>query len=252
MPALRTLRRYWKLAAIAAFSLSVAMALGIIALSISNTALFLAPAAPDPDRLVMIYSHSDAESVGHFSYPDFQFLRQNGQSFTDIAGAPNSIGFQSDLNFEGHPVTVMARPVSESYFQVLGIRPFLGRFFSPGDDRNPAKIAVMTYACWKRLGSDPDIVGKTVAGETIIGVTPRNFAGAFYGFEGDVFETLGPEAGSWQTDRATRRLPLIARLKPGVSRRQAQAELTTLTRLSISARRQGPDRFSHARDPAST
>src|SRR5215467_10959879 len=99
MPSLRTLRRYWKLTAIAAFSLSVAMALGIIALSISNTALLLAPAAPAPDRLVMIYSHSDSDSVGHFSYPDFQYLRQNSQSLTDIAGAPNSIGFQSDLNF---------------------------------------------------------------------------------------------------------------------------------------------------------
>ena len=229
MLAVQSLRRHWKLTAISAFSLSIAMAIGIIALSISNTALWLTPSVPDPGRLVMIYSHSDAESVGHFSYPDFQYLRQNSHSFLDIAGAPNSIGIQSDLNFGGRPVTVIARPVSENYFNVLGIHPFLGRFFSPGDDRNPAKIAVMTYGCWRRLGSDQHIVGKIVAGETIVGVTPKDFAGAFYGFEGDIFETLGPDGGSWQTDRTSRRLPLIARLKPGIGPRQAQAEIAGLT-----------------------
>ena len=60
---MRILRRHWKLAAISAFSLSIAMALGIIGLSASNTFLILSPAAPAADRLVMIYARSDTEGI---------------------------------------------------------------------------------------------------------------------------------------------------------------------------------------------
>ena len=58
--ALRTARRYWKLIAVSCFSLSIAMALGVLALSLSNTVLLLPPSGAEPDRLVMIYSHSAA------------------------------------------------------------------------------------------------------------------------------------------------------------------------------------------------
>ncbi len=54
---------------------------------------------------------------------------------------------------------VINRPVSDNYFSVLGIRPYLGRFFSPGDDQTKESVAVMTYSCWKRLGADPNIAG---------------------------------------------------------------------------------------------
>jgi predicted permease len=184
---------------------------------------------------VTICNRSDAESEGQFSYPDYQYLRQNNHVFLDIAGVPNSIGVSSDFNFDGRSVTVVTRPVSENYFAVLSLRPFLGRFFSSGDDRNPAKVAVMTYSCWKRLGSDRQIVGKIIAGQTVVGVTPEEFAGAFYGFEGDLFTSIGQDAGPWQSDRTARRMPLIARLKPAVSRRQAQAELSALTSQLASA-----------------
>ena len=88
---LRILRKHWKLAAIAVFSLSIAMALGVITLSISNTFLFLPPAAAEPDRLVAIYSRADSSAVDEISYPDFQYYRKNNRVFTDIAAAPNSI-----------------------------------------------------------------------------------------------------------------------------------------------------------------
>ena len=88
----------------------------------------------------------------------------------------------------------------------------------------------MTYGCWKRLGSDPKILGKELAGNTIIGVTPKDFKGAFYGLNGDLFLTLADADNQASFgDRAARRLFLIARLKPGVSRRQAQAEMEGLS-----------------------
>jgi hypothetical protein len=67
----RTLRRHWKLAAISTFSLSIAMALGILGLSISNTILILPPSAPAPERLVMIYTRSPGKAIEQVSYPDY-------------------------------------------------------------------------------------------------------------------------------------------------------------------------------------
>ena len=61
---------------IAIFSLSIAMALGIGALSVSNTLLVLPPSAPEPDRLINLYSRSQINSIEHISYPDYQYLRQ--------------------------------------------------------------------------------------------------------------------------------------------------------------------------------
>jgi putative ABC transport system permease protein len=233
----RILSRHWKLTAVAAFSLSIAMALGVIGLSISNTILLVPPAAPDPDRLVMIYSRADARGVDQVSFPDYQYYREHNHVFTDIASAPNSIGLNDDFNFDGRETKVIMRPVSENYFAVMGIRPVLGRFFASGDDSSAANNAVMTWSCWKRLGSDPRIVGKVLAKHTIIGVAPESFHGAFYGVNGDLFTTLREMDGdtSWFQQRVARRLALIARLRPGVTRRQAQAEMTALAGQLASA-----------------
>jgi hypothetical protein len=86
----RTLGRHWKLTSIAIVSLSLAMTLGVISLSIGNTFLLLPPAAADPDRLVMIYGHTPTEDIGEISYPDYVYYREHNHVFTDIAASPNS------------------------------------------------------------------------------------------------------------------------------------------------------------------
>ncbi len=231
----RSLRRYWKLTAISVFSLSIAMALGVLALSVSYTALLLPPAAPAADRLVTIYARSPGEDIGQISYPDYQYFRERNHVFTDIAAAPNSIGFNENIDDQGREVKVIGRPVSENYFAVMGMRPYLGRFFAPGDDKSDRSQAVMTWQCWKRLGSDRQIIGKTIAGRTIVGVTPPEFTGGLYGVNGDLFDTLRDTDRSWFADRERRRLVLTARLKPGVTREQAQAEMTALAGQLASA-----------------
>ncbi|HEY1757558.1 MAG TPA: ADOP family duplicated permease [Bryobacteraceae bacterium] len=227
---LRILRKHWKLTAIAVFSLSIAMALGVVGLSVSNTALLLPPSAPEPDRLVTIYSHSADEAAGQISYPDYKYYRDNNHVFTDIAAAPNSISI--DANSDGaHEVKVVSRPVSDNYFAVLGIRPFLGHFFAPGDDQSKEPLAVMTYSCWQRLGAEPNIAGKSVGGSTIVGVAPKEFTGSFYGVNGDLLTSLSRVGNNadWFAQRDSRQLFLTARLKPGVSRSQAQAEMAALS-----------------------
>lgn len=238
---MRTLARYWKLTAISAFSLSIAMALGILGLSVTNTMLILPPSAPSPDRLVTMYSRSKGPAVEQISYPDYQYVREHNHVFTDVAAAPNSIGIAVDFKFASREVKLTSRPVSENYFAVLGIRPFLGAFFSKGDDASSARKAVMSWECWKRLGSDPKIVGKVLAGYTILGVTPKDFTGAFFGVNGDLFSTLDDLDALKK--REARHFVLIGRLKPGESRRQAQADLSTLAgQLSSAYPKEDKDR----------
>jgi len=209
------------------------MALGVISLSVSNTFLLLPPAASEPDRLVKIYTHSPTEAMGGVSYPDYKYYRENNRVFTDIAAAPNAI--QVSASFDGgREVKVVARPVSDNYFAVMGLRPYLGRLFAPGDDSVAKPVAVMTYSCWKRMGSDPNISGKEIAGFTIVGVAPREFTGSFFGFNGDLLTSL-PRSDPAYTRRENRGVILVARLKPGVSRRQAQADMAALSGQLASA-----------------
>ena len=88
---MRALGRQWKLTAISAVSISVAMALGILALSVLNTILILPPAAPAPDRLVTMYTRANGSAIDQVSYPDWKYYSEHNHVFTGIAAAPNSI-----------------------------------------------------------------------------------------------------------------------------------------------------------------
>jgi hypothetical protein len=175
---LKILRKHWKLTSVALFSLTVAMALGVLSLSVSDTFLLLAPAARQPDRLFMIHGRSTGAAVDEISYPDYQYLRDHNHVFTDIAAAPNSISINGDSSFEGREVKAVSRPVSDNYFAVLGIRAERGRLLAPGDGEGKTPVAVMTHSCWKRLGSDPNIVGKLLFGALALMLAALGLAGA--------------------------------------------------------------------------
>ena len=230
MRVLRTLSRQWQLTAVATLSLTVAMALGILGLSAANTMLLLPPAAPDPEGLVTIYSAGADNGIDQISYPDLEYYRANNHVFTGIAASPTSISLSIDRSDGGGEVRIVSRPVSANYFDVLGIRPLRGRFFNAADDRVDSHVAVLTYAGWRRLGFDPNIVGKTLGSNTIVGVTPASFTGSLYGLNGDLLYPLaqGGDPASFLEKRDVRQFFLIGRLKSGVSRRQAQAEMTML------------------------
>src|SRR5215472_838327 len=125
LPSRRALPRQWKLATIAVFSLAIAIALGVVGLSVTNTILILPPAAPAPEGLVSIYARAPGKPIDQISYPDYAYIRENNHVFTDVAAAPNSIGMTADIDDKGVKVEVISRPVSENYFAVLALRPFL-------------------------------------------------------------------------------------------------------------------------------
>ena len=88
----------------------------------------------------MMYTRSAGKAIDQISYPDYEYYRDNNHAFADVAATPNSIGLNDDFSFEGRDVKVITRPVSGNYFAVMGIRPYLGRLFSRGDDKAKTRI----------------------------------------------------------------------------------------------------------------
>ena len=236
---LRILRKNWKLTAIAVFSLSIAMALGVVSLGVSNTSLLVPPSGVAPDRLVNIYGRAPGKAVDHISYADYEYYRDNNHVFTDLAAIPESISVvRADFGGSGASggeteVTAALTLASENYFSVLGLQPSLGRLLTRGDDGSKADIAVITYSGWQRLGSDPNIVGKSIGGTTIVGVAPKEFTGSLFGINGDLVKPL--PTFNTQGPRDRRDLVLTGRLKPGITRGRAQAEMTLLSQQLAAA-----------------
>jgi len=140
----RTLLKNWKLASIAVLSLAIALALGIAGISVSSFILLRPPAATDPGRLVTIYHRSPENSAERISYPAYKFYRDENRSFTDVAAYPMSVS-KTWMEGRGEAVT---EPVSDNYFSVMGMRPVLGRLFTPGDeDKQDASAEFGRHDC---------------------------------------------------------------------------------------------------------
>jgi predicted permease len=227
---MRAILKNWKLSAIAAFSLTIAMALAIVAFAISDILLLRPPLAKKPAELVSIFTTTPQERFGRVSFPDYEYYRDNNRMFTDIAAYPNSISLTA-ATFEDRIVTLTSCPVSDNYFSVMGIQPLAGRFFEKGDDRMKTPSVVLTYAGWVRFNRDPNIIGKQILYHdpvTIIGIAPRNFKGAAFGFEPDVMTHF--DLNDEDRRRDERRFILLGRLKPGVPMRSARTEIEGLSR----------------------
>jgi len=171
----------------------------------------------------------------YFSYPLYADLRERNEVLSSLAAyfqRPFSLsdGDQSER--------VIGQIVSGNYFAALGVRPALGRFFLPEEDRTPGAhpVAVISHGLWRRrFGADPAVIGKTISLNayryTVIGVAPSEFTGTARGTVNDIYVPIMmlkqtyPNIGDALNNRNARWLQLIGRLKPGVNRQQAQAAL---------------------------
>jgi putative ABC transport system permease protein len=218
------------------------LALGIGA----NTAIFTVVNAlllrplpyPEAERLVIVATAMRRErvEVRATSYPDFVSWREQNTVFEQIA-ARNAASFS--LLSGNEPERVSGELVSASYFSLLGVQAAYGRTFLPEEDITPdaQRVAVVGYGLWqRRFGGAPDLVGQTIqlsdGNYTVVGVMPEGFRGI-----SDRAELWLPmmmtSAGRPAIDlqiRDQRWLATIARLKPGISLPQAQAEMDTIAR----------------------
>ncbi|HSB12527.1 MAG TPA: ABC transporter permease [Blastocatellia bacterium] len=208
----------------------LALTLGIGAntaiFSVVNTVLLKPLPYPQPDRLVRVHEKSPQFDTMSIAYPNFLDWQKLSQSFEGLAAFRND-GF--NITGSGTPERVQGRVVSASFFSTLGVSPAMGRDFVAEDDRpGAAPTVIIGNALWQRnFGRDSEIVGKPLKvngkDHTIIGVMPATFR--FYSAS-DLFVPIGLADDMTMRDREVHPgIKGVARLKPGVSIEQAQAEM---------------------------
>jgi putative ABC transport system permease protein len=228
----------------------VTLALGIGA----NTAIFnlfdqvLLRRLPvkDPQRLVQLeHSGKDAgrtsiyggNEEAYFSYPMYRDLRDGNSVFSGVLATDST---QVGVQWNNQPELADTELVSGNYFDVLSVRPALGRLFTQSDDvvQNANPVVVLSFGYWqRRMGSDPKVLNQTILinGQpfTVIGVTQPGFHSVVVGNSPAVFATMMMKSEIMPCckdldDHFSRWLNIVGRLKPGVSRAQAEAGINTL------------------------
>jgi len=211
----------------------IALALGIGAntaiFSVVNGVLLQPLPYPEPSRLMMIYESGRDYSHSSIAYPNFLDWRREQHSFTGMAAYRGD-----DFNFtgSGHPEHLQGEYVSASFLPVLGVNPLLGRDFLPQEDQQsgPA-VTILTYGFWKqRLAGDPHVLGRAMTLNartyTVIGVLGPGFR---FRQQMDLLVLLGQWNAIELNDRSVHPgLHAIARLKPGVTRVAAQADMNSI------------------------
>ena len=214
----------------------IALALGIGAnsaiFSVVDAVLLRPLPFKHPEQLVMLW-----ENAAHQGFPkntpspaNFLDWQKQAQSFTGIAAMAER---SFNLTGVGEPERLEGRRVSANLFELLGVPAMLGRTFVPEDDKPGTHVVLLSYSLWqRRFGSDPAVIGRalTLNGEsyTVVGVMPRLVQ--LPGYENVNDQLWVPIA--FPSEEAAQRgnhfLEVIARMKPGVTLKQAQAEMETI------------------------
>ncbi|MCM3870373.1 MAG: ABC transporter permease [Pyrinomonadaceae bacterium] len=238
--ALRMLRKNPVFTGVAVFTLALGIGANAAIFTLTDAVLLQSLPVKDPNQLAVISSYNPSESdVSHsFSYPMYQDLRDKNEVFSGVLARG---GTQMNVSYDGRSDRIRGELVSGNYFEVLGVRPWLGRLFTQEDDRTPSAhpVGVLSYGFWeRRFGRDMGIVGKTILVNehplTVIGVTPPGFYGISLSSSPDlrvplmmtpVFNPLPPTR---LQSRNHLWLTLMARRRDGVTLPQGQASLEVL------------------------
>jgi predicted permease len=223
-------------AAIAILTLALGIGANTTIFSWINSALLNpVPGLARPSEVVALTLSKPGDNPFLLTYPDLEALRDGQKSFAGITAC----GFATmSLTGKGKPERVWGMVASANYFDVLGVRPMLGRGFLPAEDEKPggAPVAVISFRLWQtHFGANPAMVGQAIEINqrpyTIVGVTPAVFQGSQTGVRTDIWvpimmeEQMMPQ-GDLLHDHHYFWLLAFGRLKPGVASEQAQEEMT--------------------------
>jgi len=221
----------------------ITLALGIGA----NTAIFSSVSAftsrplpvPKPDQLIRpVEIAEDRGTADNFSYPDFVDYRNQSTVFSGLC-AEDMVQVAIDTQEQND--VIWGQIVSGNFFDMLQIKPVMGRAFAPDEDGAPGAhpVVVLGHSLWqRRFASDPNIVGKTLRLNNrqfqVIGVAPESFKGTKFGLSMDFWAPMamvGELSGSADllTSRDSHWLTILGRLKPGVGVSQASAEMNAIS-----------------------
>ncbi|HEX6773262.1 MAG TPA: ABC transporter permease [Acidobacteriaceae bacterium] len=190
---------------------------------------------PKPHQLYAVWARSDAQGSAHIanSGPDFLDYQEQSRSFSSIAELiPH---FTETWTGDGEPRLLDCTAISEDFFSMLGVRPYMGRLYNAHDyDHLDSDTILISYRFWKtKLSGDPHVLGRVIqiggSPQTIIGITPPSLSDLFPATDVWPPQTTHP---SWpfMKWRSNKFLTVIGRLKPGVTPAAAQEELTAIRR----------------------
>ena len=242
--AMRSLRRTPGLTAFVAITLALGIGFTSTSFSRVDALIFRPYPVPHPGGVVSLVGTSHDTNFDNFSYREYLDIRGHARSFDGVIANAGlgTVGFSADPG--ASPQARAGMMVSGNYFRVLGVEPRLGRGFRDDEDQAPGRDAVVVLGpdFWKNeFASDPSVVGRTVRLNgrdfTVIGVAPESFPGMQIFVNPDFYMPLAmapvfstnPRKHFFE-DRDDRELSVKARLRPGVTQRQAQSELALLAK----------------------
>lgn len=237
----RSLVRNPAFSATALLSLSLGIGANGALFSVFNSLLWRPLPVPDPGRVVVLYSRVEGQVFSQgFSYPEFADYAGEARVFSGLAAfSPVEVGVSGD---GGENSRAFAEAATGNYFDLLGVRPVLGRTFLASEDGRSGgqKVAILNYHFWqRRFGGDPGVIGRTIRLNdhpfTIVGVAPRGFNGAYaIYFAPNLWIPLGavpsirPAESGMLEARGSRGIRLIARLAPDVGLDRARSAVGTI------------------------
>jgi putative ABC transport system permease protein len=235
--AIRAMRRDAGFCAVAVLILGIGIGANTAIFSVVNTVLFRPLPFREPERLVWIANATPSIGLSGVTsrVSNYRDLRALNRSFEDLTAyfAFSDYGSYT-LGEAGEPERLIGYGVAQNFFDVLGVRPMLGRPFDAEECAwNGRKAVILGHGLWqRRFGSDPGIVGRSISlngtPTLVVGVLPETFDFASVFTPGAKVDMLTPFAIADQTDRWGNTLAIIGRLKPGGSVRRAQAEFDLL------------------------
>jgi predicted permease len=231
---LRMLRKSPGFTAIAVITLALGISANAVVFSVLNGLILRPLNVPESQRLFTIQRGKDPSPIQ--SYPDYVDLRDRNRSLDGVIAYSFS---RAGLNTGGKASTAWLYEASGNYFDALGIRPYLGRFFHASDEHGPnsSPYLVLSYAYWmSHFQGDRGVVGRRVEVNkhpfTVLGVAPPRFRGTELFFTPDFWVPIVNEeqvgGGNDLEGRGVRGLSLVGRLKPGVTTVQAEADLNAI------------------------
>ena len=235
---LRQIRRSPGFSATVILTMALGVGANVIVFSVLNALIFKPLNLPGFEHLMFLDRHANANDISPSqSYPDYRDFRDKNVTFSGIAASRiNQIGVEHD----GTASKSWLYEASDNYFDVLGVKPLLGRFFHDADDHGPnsSPYAVLSYDYWQtHLNGDSAIVGKVLNLNkhpyTVLGVAPQGFQGTEIFFRPDLWVPMVNqeqlEGYDYLENRGDHEIWLVGRLKPGVTAVMAAANLDAIT-----------------------
>jgi len=232
----RTLRRDRGFAAVAVLILALGIGANVAVFSVVNTILLRPLPFRDPQRLVWMASNRGVGGLSYVTYTVgvYEAFQRHNRSFQEVTAYQPFFGSSEYLmTGRGEPRQYTAVMVAENFFPMLGIKPLLGRLFTPEECHKGGRPAAMLseYLWRHQFGADPSIIGRSIdlnlRPTTIVGVLPASFDfGSVFspGARLDLFvPAVMDDIRNWGNT-----LAMLGRLKPGVTLAQAQAEVDVL------------------------